>query len=145
MTSITTAGQYWGQGGDCFCHGWPEMSIRNFLFTSMWRAQWTSQHLSFLHQVIHLVHKPPVVYSSVLRPLLPKASLWTGSTPWSWVRGGCCHLPPSPQWAPHRVSTPESDCQSSLWGWVVLGHLTSAFPGPQVFQILTYFSSFKKN
>lgn len=102
---------------------------------------------SLFHQVIHIVHKPPVVYSSVLRPLQPKASLWTGSTPWSWARWACCRLPHSPLWAPHRVSTAESDSpraacfhQSQLWELVVLERLTSALLKPPKFSRYGIFS-----
>lgn len=102
---------------------------------------------SLFHQVIHIVHKPPVVYSSVLRPLQPKASLWTGSTPWSWARWACCRLPHSPLWAPHRVSTAESDSPAGcLLSSVTVVRISctgtsyiSSSQASQVFQIWNFF------
>lgn len=76
-----------------------------------------------------------MVYSSALRPLLPKASLWTGSTPWSWARAACYHLPPSPRRAPHRVSAPKTAICQVLWAWVALQHLTWVFLKSKAFQM----------
>lgn len=45
-----------------------------------------------------------MVFSSVLRRLLPKVKLSTGSILWNWVRWACCLLLPCLPWAPHRVS-----------------------------------------
>lgn len=89
-----------------------------------------------------------MVYSSVLRPLQPKASLWTGSTPWSWARWACCRLPPSPPWAPRRVSTTESDLTAGLLAFIShscetctgMSYISSA----PVFQIWIFFGRIMK-